>query len=99
MKPIYWALRLFLVILLAGFFIKNADPITVRFYLGYQWDAPLALIMLLFFVAGVIIGLLVLIGTIFRLRRELAGFRRARRRGSQSELTAASGAADMTGGP
>src|SRR6266446_2538748 len=99
MKSIYWALRLFLVILLAGFFIKNADPIIVRFYLGYQWNAPLALIMLLFFVAGVIIGLVVLSGTIFRLRRELAGLRRAQKRGLESELTAVSGATDMTGGP
>lgn len=99
MKIFYWTLRLLLVILLAGFFIKNADPVNIRFYLGYEWTAPLALIMLLFFVVGVVMGLLVLFGSIFRLRRELAVFRRAQRRGLESDITPAPGATDLTSGP
>ena len=98
MKIFYWTLRLLLVILLAGFFIKNADPVNIRFYLGYEWTAPLALIMLLFFVVGVVVGLRVLFGSIFRLRRELAVFRRTQRRGLESDPTAVSGATDLTGG-
>jgi putative membrane protein len=99
MKIIYWTVRLLLVILLAGFFIKNADPVNIRFYLGYEWTAPLALIMLLFFVMGVVMGLLVLFGSIFRLRRELAVFRRAQSRGLESDTTPVLGTTDLTSGP
>lgn len=99
MKLAYWALRVLLVILLAGFFVKNADPVTLRLYLGYQWNVPVALIMLLFFVGGVIVGLLVPLRTVLRLRRELAGFRSAQRRGSETDATPGAGIADLTGRP
>jgi lipopolysaccharide assembly protein A len=98
MKTIYWILRLVLVILLTGFFIKNADPVNIRFYLGYEWTAPLALIMLLFFVVGVVMGLLILFGSIFRLRRELAAFRRTQSRRLEADLTTP-GAPDLSSGP
>jgi hypothetical protein len=48
---------------------------------------------------GVVMGLLVLVGSIFRLRRELAVFRRAQRRGLESDITPVPGATDLTSGP
>jgi putative membrane protein len=90
MKLIIWTLRLLLVILLTGFAIKNADPVTLRYYFDYEWHAPLVLILLVFFVIGAVLGLLVPLGTIFRLRRELNGIKRAQKR----DATESPGAAE-----
>jgi uncharacterized integral membrane protein len=80
MKVIVWTLRVLLVILLTGFAIKNADPVTLRYYFDYEWHAPLVLILLVFFVIGAVLGLVVPLRTIFRLRRELSGIRRTQKR-------------------
>ena len=47
---------LFLVAL--GFALKNAEPITLRYYLGFAWQAPLSLTLLVAFVAGIVVALI-----------------------------------------
>ena len=68
---------LVVVILGISFAVLNAQPVTINYYLGAE-EAPLALIVVLAFTAGVLLGL---VGGIFkviglanearRLRREL----------------------------
>ena len=41
MRYLSWTFRLLLFVLLFGFALKNADPVTVRFYLGTHWEASL----------------------------------------------------------
>jgi len=59
------------LLLLLGLAIKNTDSVTLRYPLGWEWRAPLVLMLLVFFVAGAVLGLLAGIGRLYRLRREL----------------------------
>ena len=48
MRYLGWVVKGFLFILLLGFAVKNSDVVTLTYYLGYQWQAPLVLIILMF---------------------------------------------------
>ncbi|MBA2689435.1 MAG: LapA family protein [Burkholderiales bacterium] len=82
MTVVTWIIRLLVVLLLTAFAIRNADLVTLRTFLGYEWQAPLVLVLLAFFVGGVIIGLLSLLSTVFRLKREINQLKRV----NQNEL-------------
>lgn len=68
--------RIVLFLLLLGFAVRNVETVTLHYYFGYEWQAPLVLIILLFLALGVAIGVLSCLGTIFRQRREIATFRK-----------------------
>lgn len=72
MQALVWILRFLIVVILVWFAIKNADPVAVKGFPGQVWEAPLAFVLLVVFVAGVVIGLLAWIPTVLRQRRELA---------------------------
>jgi uncharacterized integral membrane protein len=74
-----WALRLLLFIMLFGFALKNSDPVSVRFYLGARWDAPLALVALVFFGLGAAAGVTACFTYIYRQRREILQLRKEAR--------------------
>ena len=76
MRYLIWISRLTLFVLLFGFALKNTTPTVLNYYLGYQWHAPLALILLVFFTLGVGIGLMASLSTLFRQRREIAQLRK-----------------------
>ena len=76
MRYLIWFLRIVLFLLLLGFTVRNVETVTLRYYFGYEWQAPLVLIILLFFALGVAIGILSCLGKIFRQRREIAAFRK-----------------------
>lgn len=80
MTVITWIIRLTVILLLTAFAIRNADPVTLKTFLGYEWQAPLVLVLLAFFIGGVVIGLLGLLGTVFRLKREISQMRRSHQR-------------------
>jgi hypothetical protein len=48
----------------------------VRFFFDAHWHVPLVLVMLLFFVAGIAMGVTGALGTLFRQRREIARLQR-----------------------
>ncbi|MEA3194570.1 MAG: lipopolysaccharide assembly protein [Betaproteobacteria bacterium] len=72
MKIFTWAVRLVVFVLLAAFAAKNADLVTLRFYFDLALQAPLVLVLFGFFAAGALFGMLALIGTLMRQRREIA---------------------------
>jgi len=76
MRYLSWALRVVLFLLLFGFALKNMEPVTVRFYLGGLWEAPLALVLLVFFGAGAAAGIAALLGHSQRQRREILELRK-----------------------
>jgi len=76
MRYISWALRIFLFLLLFGFALKNTDPVVVRFYLGSQWDAPLAMVVLVFFGVGALAGVAACLTYVYRQRREMLQLRK-----------------------
>ena len=77
MQALVWILRLFIVLVLVWFAVKNAQQVDINGLPGQVWQAPLVFVLLVTFVAGVVIGLLAWIPTVVRQRRELARLRRA----------------------
>lgn len=76
MRVVLWSCRIFIFLFLLAFAFKNTDPISVRFLFDASWEAPLIIVILCFFTAGAVLGVLALLGTVFRLRREVASLRR-----------------------
>jgi lipopolysaccharide assembly protein A len=71
MKLIARLFAAILFILFFGFALKNAHEVNLRFFLGNEWHTPLALLLLAFFAAGAFLGVLAMLPTLFRKRREL----------------------------
>ena len=65
------ALKLLVFLLVLGFALKNSQTAIFYSYLGYVWQAPLIVMLGLAFILGALIGVLALLPTLFRLRREL----------------------------
>ncbi|MCX7207025.1 MAG: lipopolysaccharide assembly protein LapA domain-containing protein [Proteobacteria bacterium] len=76
MRYLFWLIKFLLFVILFGFAMHNADPVVLKFFLGYFWQAPLALLLLVFFVVGVVFGLLAAFSKIIRLRREVVSLKK-----------------------
>ena len=76
MRVVAWAIRLIVFLLLVAFAAKNADPVTLRFYFDLAWQAPLIVVLFVFFAAGALFGVLALVVPLLRQRREIANLRR-----------------------
>ena len=63
-------------LLLLGFAVKNLDGVTVRYFLGLAWQAPLVLVLLVFFAAGISLGVAPSVAIMVRQRREILGLKR-----------------------
>ena len=70
MKILVWLSRLFVLLVLVWFSVKNSEIVTLHAY-PYSWQAPLVLVILAFFAGGAMLGLLASLGSIYRLKREL----------------------------
>lgn len=77
MRVVGWVAKAVLFVLLVGFALKNSEMITLRYFLGQAWTAPLSLVLLLFFGAGAVLGVLALLGLVNRQRREISRLRKA----------------------
>jgi lipopolysaccharide assembly protein A len=77
MKYLGWVLKFALFVLVLTFAVRNTDLVTVRYYFGGEWQAPLIFVMLVAFCAGVAIGLAAAMVQLVRQRREIAALRRA----------------------
>jgi uncharacterized integral membrane protein len=64
----------FVIVLLVA--IKNADPVTIRFYFDRTWETPLVLLVLASFAAGAVFGVIACLPALARRRREILGLRR-----------------------
>ena len=76
MKIIVWLGRIALFLLFFVFALFNTEPVTLNYVLS-QWQAPLALILLLFFMAGALFGIVVLLPVVFRQRAEIRRLNRS----------------------
>ena len=64
--------KLLVFLLVLGFALKNSHSVVFQSYLGYVWQAPLIVMLGLAFLLGALTGVLALLPTLFRLRREAA---------------------------
>ena len=72
MTALTWAVRLIIFVFLVVFAAQNTDQVSLRLLPGQVWQAPLVLALLAFFVGGVVLGALSLLGVIVRQRREIS---------------------------
>ena len=76
MRFLLWTLKLALFLLVLSFAVKNTDIVAVRYYLGYQWQAPLVLVLLAFFCLGILIGIASSLSHMLRQRRAIVSLKR-----------------------
>ncbi len=76
MRYFNWIIRIVLFIVLLGFAVKNDQPITLRYFFGYEWQSSLVLVLLIFFSAGTVIGVLAMLANVLQQRREIATLKR-----------------------
>jgi uncharacterized integral membrane protein len=76
MRALAWTLRIILFLALFLFALKNTDSVSLRLYFDQVWQAPLILLLLVFFAAGAAMGVLATLAMVFRQRREIARLRR-----------------------
>ena len=76
MRIVTWAIRLVVFLLLVAFGTKNVEPVTLRFYFDQVLQMPLIVALFGFFALGALFGVLSLLGTVLRQRREISSLRR-----------------------
>ncbi len=76
MKTLSWAIKIVLFLIALTFALKNTAWVTVRYYLGLQWQAPLIFVMLAAFFLGTLAGVMASFPYIARLRREVSSLRK-----------------------
>jgi uncharacterized integral membrane protein len=76
MRYLVWLLRAIMFLVLLGFAVKNDQPVVLRYFFGYEWQASLVVILLLFFAVGVGIGVVAMLGNLFRQRKVIASLKR-----------------------
>lgn len=62
-----------------GFAVKNSAQVTLHYYLGFAWQAPLVVILFIAFVLGAVVGVAASFGYVYRQRREILSLKRERR--------------------
>jgi len=76
MKTLVWLaqylLKAAIFFTLFAFALNNQSDVTVRFFFGYQWSAPLVLVVLITFASGLLIGVLGMVPRWWRQRRAAA---------------------------
>ena len=77
MKIISRIIAVILFILFFGFALKNTDQVTLHFFLGYEFPGPLVLMLLIFFVSGIVMGVFSMLPTLIRHRRDLSRLKKA----------------------
>lgn len=71
MKYLKWLLSIILFLMMLGFAVKNDDLVILRYFFGYEWQIPLVVVLLIFFMTGIVLGMLAMMIHIFRLRTEI----------------------------
>ena len=76
MRLIFRLVALALFIVFFDFALKNTDEVVLHFFWGSQARSPMILLLLAFFVVGVVLGVLAMTGTVLRYRSELVRLRK-----------------------
>lgn len=72
MQYINWIFRAVLFVVLLGFALKNDQPVTLRYFFGYEWQSSLIVVLLIFFAAGAVVGVVSMLASVLRRSREIA---------------------------
>ncbi|MDR7306527.1 LapA family protein [Rhodoferax saidenbachensis] len=72
-----WLLKAAIFFTLFAFALNNQGDVTVHFFFGTHWTAPLVLVVLVAFAAGLLIGVLGMVPRWWRHRRAASRARQA----------------------
>ncbi|GAB4126797.1 MAG: hypothetical protein Fur0040_09550 [Sideroxydans sp.] len=75
MNYLIWAARAVVFLLLLGFAVKNEQPVILHLFFGLQWHTSLMVVLLCFFAAGAVLGMVAMLPVLLRQRRALAQVR------------------------
>ena len=84
MTALSWALRLIIFSILLVFALNTTEPVSLNFVLVESWQAPLVVVLLIFFAGGAVLGVLSVLGVIFRQRMEIARLKRVAGKASET---------------
>lgn len=76
MNYLNWFLRVALFVALLGFAVKNDQPVTLRYFFGYEWQSSLVIVLLIFFAAGTAVGVISMLAIVLGQRRDIARLKR-----------------------
>jgi|SRR5579859_6483322 len=88
MRIMTWTVRLLIFLFLLAFAAKNVAPVVLNFYFDLSWQAPLVVVLFAFFAAGALFGMIAMLSTLLRQRRELLRLRRESRGHARAEQAA-----------
>jgi len=69
LKYFAWLLKAALFFTLFAFALNNQNPVAVHFFFGQQWEAPLVLVLMLAFAAGLALGVVFMVPRWWRSRK------------------------------
>jgi lipopolysaccharide assembly protein A len=61
MRVLAWLLRAFIFFTLFAFALNNQQPVTVNWFFGAQWQAPMVIVVLAVFAAGAALGVVAML--------------------------------------
>ncbi|HNT39389.1 MAG TPA: lipopolysaccharide assembly protein LapA domain-containing protein [Rubrivivax sp.] len=71
MRILVWLFRAFLFFTLFAFALNNLHPVTVHWFFGVQWAAPLVIVVLVAFGSGCALGVLAMVPAWWKHRRRV----------------------------
>ena len=69
MRAFAWLVRAFVFFALFAFALNNQQEVAVHWFFGFEWHAPMVIIVLTAFAAGCAIGVLAMVPSWWRHRR------------------------------
>ena len=87
-----WLLKAAIFFTLFAFALNNQGDVIVRFFFGTQWTAPLVLVVLITFSAGLLVGVLGMVPRWWRQRRAALASRVTNQSQSKTNTTTPSNA-------
>ena len=70
MRILVWAFRALIFFTLFAFALNNQQSASVRWFFGVEWHAPMVIVVLVVFAAGCALGVLAMVPSWWRHRRE-----------------------------
>lgn len=85
MRIFSWVFRTLLFLVALAFALSNTRVTELRFFgFDFVWSAPLVVFLLVFFIAGIVVGLLAVVPALYRQRREIGRLKRDAARASRA---------------
>ena len=86
-RALRWVLKAAVFFTLFAFALNNQQDASVHFFFGQQWRMPMALIVLVSFAIGLAVGVLGMLGTLWRRQSARTAAERTERAGEDALLT------------